>query len=259
MIESLREMCQIRSYFRSVFSCIRTRNNSVFGTFHSVSETCDVLCLFIKTKWKFHKKTNKKKLPTSPSYLTGKRLITITFSAEDIGKIIRSLSPNKAHDCDNFSIRMLKLCGDTICEPLQIIFNQALISGSFLSDSKKANIALIHKNSDKQTLKNYRPVSLLPNCSKIFEKIIFNEMFRFFLDNKLITTNQSGFKPGDSCINQLLSILHEIYKSFDDRPEVRSFFLHISKAFEKVWHEGIIFKLEQNGISPDLLNILADF
>ena len=85
------------------------------------------------------------------------------------------------------------------------------------------------------------------------------EMFRFFLDNKLITTNQSGFKPGDSCINQLLSITHEIYKSFDDGLEVRSVFLDISKAFDKVWHEGVIFKLEQNGISGDLLNILTDF
>ena len=84
-------------------------------------------------------------------------------------------------------------------------------------------------------------------------------MFRFFLDNKLITSNQSGFKPGDSCINQLLSITHEIYKSFDDGLEVRSVFLDISKAFDKVWHEGVIFKLEQNGISGDLLNILTDF
>ena len=84
-------------------------------------------------------------------------------------------------------------------------------------------------------------------------------MFRFFLDNKLISTNQSGFKPGDSCINQLLSITHEIYKSFDDGLEVRSVFLDISKAFYKVWHEGIIFKLKQNGISGDLLNILTDF
>ena len=84
-------------------------------------------------------------------------------------------------------------------------------------------------------------------------------MFRFFLDNKLISTNQSGFKPGDSCINQLLSITHEIYKSFDDGLEVRSVFLDISKAFDKVWHEGIIFKLKQNGISGDLLNILTDF
>ena len=84
-------------------------------------------------------------------------------------------------------------------------------------------------------------------------------MIRFFLDNKLISTNQSGFKPGDSCINQLLSITHEIYKSFDDGLEVRSVFLDISKAFDKVWHEGAILKLKQNDISGDLLNILTDF
>ena len=120
---------------------------------------------------------------------------------------------------------------------------------------KKTNIVPIHKKGDKQTLKNYRPVSLLPICGKTFERLIFNEMFRFFLDNKLISTNQSGFKPGDSCMNQLLSITHEIYKSFDDGLEVRSVFLDISKAVDKVWHEGVIFKLNKNGISGDLLNI----
>ena len=70
---------------------------------------------------------------------------------------------------------------------------------------------------------------------------------------------KSSFKPGDSCINQLLSITHEIYKSFDDGPEVRSVFLDISKAFDKVWHDGVIFKSGKNGISGDLLNILTDF
>ena len=74
-----------------------------------------------------------------------------------------------------------------------------------------------------------------------------------------IMASQSGFKPGDPWINQLLSITHEIYSSFDDGFEVRSVFLDISKAFDKVWHEGIIFKLQQNGISDDLLNILSDF
>ena len=81
----------------------------------------------------------------------------------------------------------------------------------------------------------------------------------FFLTNNLLVPNQSGFKPGDSCINQLLSITHEIYSSFDDGFEVRSVFLDISKAFNKVWHEGIKFKLQQNGISDGLLNILSDF
>ena len=84
-------------------------------------------------------------------------------------------------------------------------------------------------------------------------------MFEFFMENKLISTSQPGFKADDSCINQLLSITHEIYSSFDEGLEVRSVFLDILKAFDKVWHDGIIFKLTQNGISGNLLNLLRDF
>ena len=75
---------------------------------------------------------------------------------------------------------------------------------------------------------------------------MFNQMFNFFIENKLISLNQSGFKLGDSCINQLLSNTHEIYESFDVGLEVRSLFLDILKAFDKVWHDGIISKLTQN-------------
>ena len=88
---------------------------------------------------------------------------------------------------------------------------------------------------------------------------MFNEIFEIFIENKLISSSHSGFKPGDSCINQLLSITHEIYSSFDEGLEVRSVFLDISKASDKVWHDGIIFKLTQNGISGNLLNLLRDF
>ena len=84
-------------------------------------------------------------------------------------------------------------------------------------------------------------------------------MFEFFIENELISPNQSGFKPGDSCTNQLLAITHEIYKSFDESFEVRGVFLDISKAFDKVWHECLIFKLKQNGISGNLINLLCDF
>ena len=74
-------------------------------------------------------------------------------------------------------------------------------------------------------------------CDKIFERLIYNSLFKFFIANELISSNQSGFKPGDSCINQLLSITHEIYKSFDDGYEVRGVFLDISKVFDKVWQK----------------------
>ena len=125
---------------------------------------------------------------------------------------------------------MLKICGDTICKPIKLIFKQALTPSMFPSEWKKGNIVPCYKKGDKQNIKNYRPVSLLPICGKFFERLIFNEMFSFFL------ANQSGFKPGDFYINQLLSITNEIYSSFDDGFEVRSVFLDISKAFDKVWH-----------------------
>ena len=84
-------------------------------------------------------------------------------------------------------------------------------------------------------------------------------MFKFFTENNLISLNQSGFKPGDSCVNQLLAITHQIFKSLDNGHEVRSVFLDMSKAFDKVWHKGLIFKLKQNGISGNLLSTLTDF
>ena len=157
------------------------------------------------------------------------------------------------------SIRMLKLCGEAICRPLNIIFKTCLNTGKFPSEWKKGNVAPIHKKDDKQNVKNYRPVSLLPICGKIFERLIYNVMYDSLTENDLLSPNQSGFRSGDSCINQLLSINHEILNAFDKGLEVRGIFLDISKAFGKAWHDGLIFKLRQNGISGDIINILQDF
>ena len=83
-------------------------------------------------------------------------------------------------------------------------------------------------------------------------------MFEFFTENALISHHQSGFKAGGSCISQLLRITR-IYQSLDYGFETRGVFLDISKAFDKVWHEGLLFKLKQNGISGNLLNVITDF
>ena len=84
-------------------------------------------------------------------------------------------------------------------------------------------------------------------------------MFEFFIQNNLITPNQSGFQTGDLCINQLISVTHEICKSFDDGYEVGGVFLDISKSFDRVWYQVFHNKLRQNGISGELLNTLTDF
>ena len=156
------------------------------------------------------------KLPSYLNYKTENRLSTVNFSIDDIAKILQNLDPNKAHGHDKISIRMLQLYDNSICKPLELIFQQAMESRSFPSQWKKGNVVPIHKKDGKQCLKNYRPISLLPICGKIFEKLILNEMFKFFVENELISPNQSGFKLGGSCGNQILAITHEIYKSFDD-------------------------------------------
>ena len=81
---------------------------------------------------------------------------------------------------------------------------------------------------------NYQSISLLPIFGKKFEKIIFNRIFNFLLEEKLLNPNQSGFCPSDSCVNQLLAITHEIFEAFDCNPplKVSSVFLDISKAFD---------------------------
>ena len=84
-------------------------------------------------------------------------------------------------------------------------------------------------------------------------------MYGFLHSNNLISYNQSGFRPGDSTINQLLSITHDIYVSFENQSETRAVFLDISKAFDKVWHEGLLFKLRCNVIDGNLLCLLKSF
>ena len=86
---------------------------------------------------------------------------------------------------------MFKICGDTICKHLELIFKQALAIRVFPSEWKKDYIAPCYKKNDKQNLKNYRPVSLLPICIKMFKRLILNEMLSFFLANNLLVPNQS--------------------------------------------------------------------
>ena len=154
---------------------------------------------------------------------------------------------------------MLKICPNEVSYPLKLIFEKSLLSSSFPSAWKLANIQPVHKKSSRQLKTNYRPISLLPVCCKIFEKIIFDNLYTFINSNNLLSPFQSGFRPGDSTINQLLSITTEIYEAFENHDEVRAIFLDISKAFDKVWHAGLLHKLKQNGINGSLYHLMGDY
>ena len=152
---------------------------------------------------------------------------------------------------------MIKICDKSILK-LILLFENSTKSSYYRDIWKKSNIIPVHKKNDKQLVNNYRPISLLPIFGKMFEKIIFKRIYNFISEENLLNHNQSGFRPSDSCVNQLLSITHKIFEPFDCNPslEVRSVFLDISKAFDKVWHEGLLYKLKSMGISGELHKLL---
>ena len=193
--------------------------------------------------------------------VTSTLINTFAISEEKILQIIRSLNPNKAHGWDEISVRMIKLSDTALVAPLKIIFTNCLRSGIFPQIWKHANVVPVHKKNEKNVKGNYRPISLLPIFGKILEKLIYDSVYSHLVSCELLNPNQSGFRPGDPTVNQLISITHTIFKAFDcNSPlDVRSVYLDISKAFDRVWHDGLIYKLTRCGVSGQLLFIIQSF
>jgi len=137
-----------------------------------------------------------------------------------------------------------------LAESFADLCNLSFERGEFPSEWKKANVIPLFKKGDRQLRENYRPVSLLDSLSKITEKIVFTRLYTF-LD--FFTTFQSGFRPGDGTVFQLTLIVHRIYEAFEKGKEVRTVFLDLSKAFDRVWHKGLLFKLSNIGVKNALL------
>ena len=187
--------CVAPLFYENKFVANFKENADLFSFFFFFANQCTLL-------------NNSSVLPNNLAKLTNKSLDSVNFSSDVISKIINNADLNKAHGHDMLRIWIIKLYGNSICKPLLTIFNDCLKGGGgFPSDWKKAHVVPVHKIGNKQCL-NYKPISLLPICSKISECLIYDEPFTFFTDNMLISPNQSGFRPGDSCVNQLLAITH---------------------------------------------------
>ena len=117
-----------------------------------------------------------------------------------------------------------------IRELLSLIYEKSMMTGT-IGESQRSSST---QKESRQIKKNYRLISLLPICGKIFEKLIFDATYEHLTDNQLLTPNQAGFRQGDSTINQLLYITHRIYAAFEEFPsrENCDVFLDLSKAFD---------------------------
>ena len=186
-------------------------------------------------------------------------LENIIISDEDVIEAINMVKPNKASGPDLISPRLFKEGANQLVLPLRKLFNLSLILGEFPASWKRSNVTAIHKKDDRSNPSNYRPISLLNYAGKLMERCIHKHMTNYLIEHSVISPFQSGFQAGDSTVNQLLYICNEISNALDDNKEFRIVFLDISKAFDRVWHRGLLFKLKSIGISGNLLNWFTNY
>ena len=184
---------------------------------------------------------------------TNNQLNFITISEQEVKDVLDNLNVTKACGPDLISPRLLKEGASVLSKPLATVFNRSLLQGSFPSNWKDANVTAIHKKEDKSVPSNYRPISLLSQLGKVMERCVHKHIFNYISENSLLTPFQSGFIQGDSTTFQLLHTYHSFLEAVDSGKEVRVVFCDISKAFDRVWHKGLLHKLACMGISGSLL------
>ncbi len=191
--------------------------------------------------------------------LTESSINNIEITQLEITDVLSNLVVNKASGPDEISHKMLKETSKTLCLPLSILFNRSMHENTYPCCWKKANVMPLFKKGNKDMPSNYRPISLISCVGKIMERVVFKHIYNHLITNNLIYKNQSGFLPGHSTIYQLIDIYNQICKAFDDKKSTCIVFCDISKAFDRVWHKGLMFKLRQNGIRGNLLKWLASY
>ncbi|MCG8032214.1 MAG: endonuclease/exonuclease/phosphatase family protein [Candidatus Thiodiazotropha taylori] len=195
-----------------------------------------------------------------PSYHTN--LSTITLTPPDVQSTMQSLKVGKASGPDGISNHILRELSNELSSPFCTLFNQSLRYGIFPTSYKDANVSPVPKKGDLSIASNYRPISLLNSEAKVFERLVFKHLFNHLQNNNILSSLQSGFMPGDSTVNQLTFLYHTFCEALDAGKEVRAVFCDISKAFDRVWHKGLVFKLKAAGVTGSVLhwfnNYLSD-
>lgn len=184
---------------------------------------------------------------------------TLVITPAEVESVMKTLPLGKAVGQDGINNRVLREMAHILSYPLSSLINQSLRLGFFPDIWKDALVCPVFKGGDPALVSNYRPISLLSCLEKIPERVVFKHLYNHFHDNNILTPLQSGFIPGDSTTNQLTYLYNSFSKALDSGKEVRVVFCDVSKAFDRVWHHGLITKLRAAGVSGSLLSWLSNY
>ena len=180
--------------------------------------------------------------PTPPLYQLNSTLSNIHPTHHELELILRSLPLGKAVGPDLVNNRILKELAFELSISHSKLFNYSLLTLILPSCWKLANVCPVHKKDSQSIVSNYRLISLLSTISKDFERVVYKHVFNHHRDNNLFTEHQSGFLPHDSTVCQLSYLYHTFCEAIDQGKEIRVIVCDVSKAFDRVWHRGLILK-----------------
>jgi hypothetical protein len=169
-------------------------------------------------------------------------------TSDEVTKLINNIDVKKAEDIYGISPKLVKIAGPQISEALASIFNLSFEQGIFPDILKKAKIFPIHKADNKMVTSNYRPISILPICSKLLEKLMHCRLTNFLDKYKIIFEHQFGFQTKKSTEYAILDVYSKIIDSIEKKETPCCIFLDLAKAFDTVNHSILLDKLKHYGI-----------
>lgn len=199
------------------------------------------------------------KLPPKLAPRTTHSLRHVNFHHRTTYKILSKLDVGKAEGADCIPTVVLKRCAFELALPLTRLFAHSFRKGKVPSSWKFAVVQPVPKPGDARNPLNYRPISLLPVIGKVMERVVNQSLVSFLRHHNLLNDCQYGFLSERSTADLLTVLFQKWSDALDSGSEVRTISLDISKAFDKVWHDGLLAKLQSYGVSGPLFNWLKDY
>ena len=255
-IKEILNKCKDKKDFPALF----TLNGKNIDDKTEISNTFNIFFAGVGTKLSHSIKYNGSK--TISSFLKQRVISSVDFecvSVTDVDKIVKNLASKNSSGHDGISARFLKSILETVVLPLTHVINQSLCTGIFPDRHKIARVVSLFKKGDQPILDNYRPISLLPVVSKVFEKVVFNQLYQYVTDNNLIFTCQYGFRKLHSTELASLELVDKVFQYLDQGKLPLSIFLDLSKAFDTLDHHILLDKLKYYGISNTPLKWFASY
>lgn len=197
--------------------------------------------------------------PTMHSSSVSNSMVLYEVENEEIDNIILNLKSKCAVGWDGISTYIVKATRHVLTPILQVLFNLSLTSGIFPNAFKKAVVHPIYKSGDRDSVTNYRPISVLSVFSKVFEKVLNTRLIQFVKSNNILSNNQFGFRTGKSTEDAVLELTDTVTKNLDKKLKTVGIFLDLSKAFDTVSVPILLGKLEHIGIRGIALDMFRSY